>query len=95
MKIIDSKSHASRSLLIYPLLCCGIVFNYGCAADKAAKTSQYLTNANDAQEIGDYSLALESYKAAALANPAVLKFCEGKAPKKVIVVPGRLVNLVI
>jgi leucyl-tRNA synthetase len=39
--------------------------------------------------------AREAVQAAALANPAVQKFCDGKAPKKVIVVPGRLVNLVI
>jgi len=37
----------------------------------------------------------ETVEAAALNNPAVQKFCEGKAPKKVIVVPSRLVNLVI
>ncbi len=37
----------------------------------------------------------DAVEAAALNNPAVQKFCEGKAPKKVIVVPGRLVNLVI
>jgi leucyl-tRNA synthetase len=32
---------------------------------------------------------------AALENPAVRKFCEGRTPKKVVVVPGRLVNLVM
>jgi leucyl-tRNA synthetase len=32
---------------------------------------------------------------AALANESVQKFLEGKTPKKVIVVPGRLVNIVI
>jgi len=37
----------------------------------------------------------EEIQAAALANPAVQKFLEGKVPKKVIVVPGRLINLVI
>ncbi|MCC6535370.1 MAG: leucine--tRNA ligase [Burkholderiales bacterium] len=37
----------------------------------------------------------EAVQQAALANPAVNRFCEGKAPKKVVVVPGRLVNLVI
>ncbi|MEN6587179.1 MAG: leucine--tRNA ligase [Sulfuricella sp.] len=31
----------------------------------------------------------------ALANPAVLKFIEGQAVKKVVVVPGRLVNVVV
>jgi leucyl-tRNA synthetase len=37
----------------------------------------------------------EAVESTALANPAVQKFCEGKPPKKVIVVPGRLVNLVV
>ncbi|MDP2784135.1 MAG: class I tRNA ligase family protein, partial [Sulfurimicrobium sp.] len=31
----------------------------------------------------------------ALANPSVLKFIEGQAVKKVVVVPGRLVNVVV
>jgi leucyl-tRNA synthetase len=35
-----------------------------------------------------------SIEAAALANPEAQKFMEGKPPKKVIVVPGRLVNIV-
>ena len=34
-------------------------------------------------------------EAAALANEEFLKFAEGKAPKKIIVVPGRLVNIVV
>jgi leucyl-tRNA synthetase len=34
-------------------------------------------------------------EAAALANPDFAKFSEGRAPKKVIVVPGRLVNVVV
>jgi leucyl-tRNA synthetase len=34
-------------------------------------------------------------EAAALANEDVIKFSEGKAPKKIIVVPGRLVNVVV
>ena len=34
-------------------------------------------------------------EAAALANPEFAKFSEGKAPKKIIVVPGRLVNVVV
>ena len=32
---------------------------------------------------------------AALRSPDFIKFAEGKRPKKVIVVPGRLVNIVI
>jgi leucyl-tRNA synthetase len=36
----------------------------------------------------------EDAKAAALANEAVQKFLEGRPPKKVIVVPGKLVNVV-
>ncbi|MDE5848552.1 MAG: hypothetical protein K2H38_00225, partial [Muribaculaceae bacterium] len=34
-------------------------------------------------------------EAAALADPAAAKWLEGKTPKKVIVVPGRIVNIVI
>jgi len=34
-------------------------------------------------------------EAAALANPEALKFMEGKPAKKVVVVPGRLVNIVV
>ena len=34
-------------------------------------------------------------EAAALASPDFAKFAEGKPPKKVIVVPGRLVNVVV
>jgi leucyl-tRNA synthetase len=34
-------------------------------------------------------------EAAALANPDVLRFTEGRTPKKVVVVPGRLVNVVV
>ena len=41
---------------------------------------------------GSDKAAVES---AALADPAAAKWLEGKAPKKVIVVPGRIVNIVI
>jgi leucyl-tRNA synthetase len=34
-------------------------------------------------------------EAAALANEAAQKYMEGKAPKKVVVVPGRLINIVV
>ncbi|MBL0729470.1 leucine--tRNA ligase [Piscinibacter sp. HJYY11] len=34
-------------------------------------------------------------EAAALASPDFIKFAEGKAPKKIIIVPGRLVNVVV
>ena len=37
----------------------------------------------------------EEIEKAALANESVAKFTEGKAPKKVIVVPGKLVNIVV
>ena len=37
----------------------------------------------------------EAMEAAAMANEGAIKFMEGKEPKKVIVVPGRLVNIVI
>ena len=36
-----------------------------------------------------------SIEAAALANPDALRFMEGKAPKKVIVVRQKLVNIVV
>jgi leucyl-tRNA synthetase len=36
--------------------------------------------------------AIES---AALQAPEVTRFAEGRAPKKVVVVPGRLVNVVV
>jgi leucyl-tRNA synthetase len=36
-----------------------------------------------------------SIEAAALANEDAIKFMEGKPPKKVVVVPGRLVNIVV
>jgi leucyl-tRNA synthetase len=42
-----------------------------------------------------HGAAREVLEKAALDNPAVRKFCEGKTPKKVVVVPGRLVNLVL
>ena len=38
---------------------------------------------------------LSLIEAMALASPDFQKFAEGKAPKKVIVVPGRLVNVVL
>ena len=34
-------------------------------------------------------------EAAALANEEYQKFAEGRTPKKIIVVPGRLVNIVV
>lgn len=34
-------------------------------------------------------------EAAALANEGAVKFMEGKPAKKIIVVPGRLVNIVV
>jgi leucyl-tRNA synthetase len=34
-------------------------------------------------------------EAAALANPDCIKFADGKPPKKVVIVPGRLVNVVV
>jgi leucyl-tRNA synthetase len=41
------------------------------------------------------SLSKEEIEKAALSDPTVLKWTEGKAPKKVIVVPGKIVNIVI
>jgi leucyl-tRNA synthetase len=37
----------------------------------------------------------EAVEAAALASEVALKYLEGKPPKKVVVVPGRLVNIVV
>jgi leucyl-tRNA synthetase len=37
----------------------------------------------------------EAVEAAALAREAVQKHLAGQAPKKVVVVPGRLVNIVV
>ena len=36
----------------------------------------------------------DAIEAVALAHEATIKFLEGRAPKKVVVVPGRLVNVV-
>jgi leucyl-tRNA synthetase len=41
------------------------------------------------------SASREEIEAAALASEAFSRFSEGKPAKKVVVVPGRLVNLVI
>jgi leucyl-tRNA synthetase len=37
----------------------------------------------------------DAIEAAALAHEMFVKFAEGRAPKKIIVVPGRLVNVVV
>jgi leucyl-tRNA synthetase len=37
----------------------------------------------------------EEIEAGALANETILKWTQGKAPKKVIVVPGKIVNIVV
>jgi leucyl-tRNA synthetase len=39
--------------------------------------------------------AIEAAAVALLADPELAKFTEGRAPKKVVVVPGRLVNIVV
>jgi leucyl-tRNA synthetase len=41
------------------------------------------------------SLTVPEIEAAAMADPSVQKWLEGKAPKKVIIVPGKIVNLVV
>lgn len=41
------------------------------------------------------SLTVPEIEKAALADPNVQKWLEGKAPKKVIIVPGKIVNLVV
>jgi leucyl-tRNA synthetase len=40
-------------------------------------------------------MAAADVQAATLAHPDVQKWMEGKTPKKVIVVPGRIVNIVL
>jgi leucyl-tRNA synthetase len=42
-----------------------------------------------------HGAANEVVEKAALDNPAVRKFFDGKTPRKVVVVPGRLVNVVV
>ena len=37
----------------------------------------------------------DAIEAAALAHPDFARFAEGRSPKKVVVVPGRLVNVVV
>ena len=43
----------------------------------------------------DLSLSKDEIQEAALADETVQKWLEGKAPKKIIIVPGKIVNLVI
>ena len=41
------------------------------------------------------ALTIEEIQAAILSQPETVKWLEGKAPKKFIVVPGKIVNVVI
>ena len=41
------------------------------------------------------NMSKEDVEAAVLSNEQSAKYLEGKAPKKVIVVPGRIVNIVV
>ncbi|MDX5339942.1 MAG: leucyl-tRNA synthetase, partial [Cyclobacteriaceae bacterium] len=41
------------------------------------------------------SLSVPEIEKSALADATVQKWLEGKAPKKVIIVPGKIVNLVV
>jgi leucyl-tRNA synthetase len=43
----------------------------------------------------DAAAERSAIEAAAIASPDFAKFAEGRAPKKIIVVPGRLVNVVV
>lgn len=43
----------------------------------------------------DLSLSKDEVQEAALADETVQKWLEGKAPKKIIIVPGRIINLVV
>jgi leucyl-tRNA synthetase len=43
----------------------------------------------------DLSLSKDQIQEAALADETVQKWLEGKAPKKIIIVPGKIVNLVM
>ena len=46
------------------------------------------------QIVGLEPLLEEAIRRAALGNPNVVRHLEGRTPKRVIVVPGRLVNIV-
>ena len=41
------------------------------------------------------SLSIEEIQAAILSQAETIKWLEGKAPKKIIIVPGKIVNVVI
>ena len=41
------------------------------------------------------SAAREAIESAALSSDAAIKYLQGRPPKKVVVVPGRLVNIVL
>jgi leucyl-tRNA synthetase len=43
----------------------------------------------------DAAAERSAIEAAAIASPDFAKFAEGRTPKKIIVVPGRLVNVVV
>jgi len=43
----------------------------------------------------DLSLTKDQIQEAALSDETVMKWLEGKAPKKIIIVPGKIVNLVV
>jgi leucyl-tRNA synthetase len=43
----------------------------------------------------DLSLTVPQIQEAVLAMEEAQKYLEGKAPKKVIIVPGRIVNIVV
>jgi len=68
--------------------------------NKALQTSQieYIVQVNGKLR-AKINVAAEAEKSAiealALTNENVLKYLEGKNPKKVIVVPGKLVNIVV
>ena len=40
-------------------------------------------------------ISKEDIEAAVLADEQTLKYTEGKAPKKVIIVPGKIINIVL
>jgi leucyl-tRNA synthetase len=70
-------------------------------ADPALLTSDTVTmpvqvNGKKRAEIEvDKDAAKDTIEGVAMADPGVIKYLDGKTPKKVIVVPGRIVNVVV
>mgnify|MGYP000361345638 CR=1 FL=1 len=53
------------------------------------------STANAAKTATALPVTMADIEAAALAHPECIRFAEGRPAKKVVVVPGRLVNVVV